>query len=129
MTTLIAMLSSGKGTWSEVNNIMKSEKWDKIYLVCSEFAYENFEVDQNRATKLKFDIKNPQKSFEILSKFFKKEIKDFEIALNLSSGSGLEHMSVLSAVLKSGLGVRFIYFNMNQIKEFEIMKGSYESEE
>ena len=129
MATLIACVSSGKGTWAEVNNIMKSEKWDKIYLICSQFAYENFEVDLNKATKLKFDEKNPQKSFEILSNFFKKQIKEFEVALNLTSGIGMEHMGILSAILKAGLGVRFIYFDMNEIKEFEILEGSYESEE
>ena len=126
MSTLIACVSSGKGTWAEVNNIMKSEKWDKIYLVCSQFAYENFEVDLNKATKLKFDEKNPNKSFDILSKFFKKQIKDVEVALNLCSGTGIEHMGILSAVLKAGVGVRFIYYSMNEIKEFEILEGSYD---
>jgi len=125
MSTLIACMSSGKGTWGEVNSIIKNGNWDTIYLICSKFAYENFEISPSVALKLKFDEKNPQKSFEALSKFFKKSVKDFEVALNLTSGSGIEHMTILSSVLKSGLGVRFVYFHMNDIKEFEILDEKY----
>lgn len=129
MAYLIALLSSGKGTWAQVNSIMKSTEWEKIYLVCNDFAYTNFEVDPTIATKLKFDEKYPNKAFPILAKFFKKEIKGFEVALNLSSGTGAEHMMVTSAVLKAGLGLRFVYFDMNELKEFEILEGSYTTDE
>ena len=92
MTTLIALISSGKGTWLEVKNLINSSKWDKVYLIANDFSYKNFEIDQNIALKLKFDEKNLNESFNKLSTFFKNSIKDFEVALNLSSGSGMEHM-------------------------------------
>ena len=128
MTTLIAMLSSGKGTWAQVTQLLKFEKWNKVYLICNDFAYENFDIKPNQAMKLKFDEKNPNKSFNNLAKFFKKEVKDFEVALNLVSGSGIEHMAVLSAVLKSGLGIRFVYAHEMEVKEFEILEGQYEED-
>lgn len=129
MTTLIALLSSGKGTWSEVNCIITKQKWDKVYLICNSYAFENFDINPNIALKLKFDETNPAKSFENLSNFFKKEIKDFEVAVNITSGSGIEHMTVLSAILKSGLGMRFIYPHNNEVKEFEILDEKYIPEE
>ena len=43
-----------------------------------------------------------------ISKQLKNKIKDMEIALNLVSGSGKEHMAVLSAIMKLGLGFRLI---------------------
>ena len=119
MVSLIALLSSGKGTWGHVNSLMSCAKWDKIYLVCNDFAFENFE--SKGAVKLKFDEKNPIESMNKLAKFFKKEIKDFEVAINLSSGNGLEHMAVLSSVLKSGLGIRLVYCENKELKEFEIL--------
>lgn len=129
MTSLIAILSSGKGTWGQVNSLMKLEKWDKIYLICNDFAFENFDVDKNKCVKLRFDEKNPNESFNKLAKFFKKEVNDLEVALNISSGTGIEHMAVLSAVLKSGLGIRFVYADRDEIKEFEILEGNYDIEE
>lgn len=129
MVNLIALLSSGKGTWGSVNSLIKSENWDKIYLICNDFAFKTFDIDPNKAIKLKYNEKDHQKSFENLSKFFKKEIKDFEVALNISSGSGMEHMAVLSAILKSGLGIRFVYSKNSEVKEFEILKEKFIPEE
>lgn len=129
MSTLIALLSSGKGTWAQVNALIKYTKWEKIYLICNDFAYETFEIDPSIATKLKFDEKHPNDAFPKLAKFFKKEIKDFEVALNLSSGTGQEHMMVTSAVLKAGLGLRFVYCEHSELKEFEILEGVYTRDE
>ncbi len=121
MVALIAMVSSGKGTWGQISALLSNQKWDKVYLLCNDFSYEKFEISPDKALKLKFDENLPEQSFKKLAEFFKKEIKDFEVALNLSSGTGMEHMIVLSSVLKAGLGVRFVYAKEKEIKEFEIL--------
>lgn len=126
MTSLIAILSSGKGTWAQVLSLIKAESWDKIYLICNDFANENFKIDMQNVIKLKINEKDPSRSVDALAKFFKKDVKDFEVAVNLFSGSGLEHMAVLSAILKSGLGIRLVYSQNNQLKEFEIMESFVE---
>jgi hypothetical protein len=125
MTSLIAVLSSGKGTWGHVNSLMKLGEWDRVYLVCSEFAYDNFDVDKNKVVKLKIDEKNTQKSVRVLANFFKKEIKDFEVGLNLVSGTGVEHMIVLAAVLRAGLGVRLLLPKNNEIEELKLLDEDY----
>ena len=124
MNILVALISSGKGTWNQVSQLIKANNWNHVYLVCNDFGYSNFNVDLNKVTKLRFDESNLEESFNKLAKFFKSNIDEFEIALNLYSGSGIEHMALLSAVLKSGLGVRFIYFD-NGIKEFSILDNDY----
>ena len=125
MTSLIAIVSSGKGTWQQVSSLIKNKKWTKVYLICNQFAYENFNIDANLALKLRIDEDNPQNNIKALSTFFKKEIKDFEVAINLISGSGMEHMAILSAILKSGLGIRLVYVQNNQVKEFELLDEKY----
>jgi hypothetical protein len=125
MTSLIVMLSSGKGTWGYVNSLLKLEKWDRIYLVCNNFSYENFDVQSQRIIKLKIDEKNIEKSVRILSSFLKKDVKDFEVAINLTSGSGDEHMILMGAVLRSGLGMRFVYSENNEAKEIELLDEKY----
>lgn len=130
MTTLVALISSGKGTWAQVLSLISAQKWDKVYLICSEFAHENFQMDPLKATKLKIDETKPEQSYKQLAEFFKKEVKDFEVALNLFSGSGMEHMIVLDAILKAGLGIRMVYIDaQKQVKEFELLEQKFSMEE
>ena len=124
MVSLIVILSSGKGTWAQVNSLIKCAKWDRVYFVCNDYSFENY--DSKGAIKLKFDPKNPIKSMDVLSKFFKKEIKDFEVAINLYSGDGVEHMAVISSVLKAGLGMRFVYELNGEMKEFELLDQKFD---
>ena len=126
MATLIAMVSSGKGTWKQVSDLIDSYKWDKVYLIASDFAYENFKIDPNKALKLKFDENNLNDSFNKISNFFKGSIKDFEVAINLYSGTGMEHMALVSAVLRSGLGIRFVYLENKELKEFKLLDTDFE---
>lgn len=130
MVSLVALLSSGKGTWAQVNVLLKNEEWDKVYLICNDYAFKNFEVDQNKATKLFFNEQKPIDSIPKIAEFFKTEVKDFEVAVNLSSGTGIEHMAVLSAILKSGLGLRFVYPDKhNEVKEIELLEEKFVPEE
>ena len=84
-----------------------------------------FDVDQNKVFKIKIDENNVSKSLRVLSGFFKKDVKDLEVALNLYSGSGVEHMITLSSILKAGLGVRFVHLENNEVKELEILDEDY----
>jgi len=44
-------------------------------------------------------------------------IKGFEVALNIVSGNGKEHMAILSALLKLGVGIRLMAVTKEGIKE------------
>lgn len=121
MTSLVAVLSSGKGTWGQVSNLITKGDWTRVYLICSDYSYDNFDVDRNKVIKLKIDENRPEKSINALSSFFRKEVKDFEVALNMVSGTGMEHMALMSAILKAGLGIRMVYWDELQVKEMEIL--------
>ena len=47
----------------------------------------------------------------------KEKIVDTEVALNMASGSGKEHMALISAVLKLGVGIRMVAPSEKGIKE------------
>lgn len=108
MTSLIACLTTGKGSWAMVNELINSTDWEKVYLITNNFGKEKFTTKKNS----EFVLINPDASAEdIKNEVFsqlKGKIKDTEVALNFFSGSGKEHMSVLSAVLNLGLGVRLV---------------------
>lgn len=118
MPTLIACLSTGKGTWAEVTKIAQSQEWNKVFLITNQFGKENYTPGKN--TELVLVDSFPDTPTTIITDQIKKQLKDkiadFEVALNLTSGSGKEHMAVLEAVLQLGLNFRLITVNRNNVE-------------
>ena len=103
---LIALLSTGKGTWAQVSGLMKYGEWDNIIILGSEFAkqftseakFEFIKVDLDKKLK---DLK------EDFSKKIKGKIGGTEVALSIASGDGKEHMALISALINLPVGIRF----------------------
>lgn len=103
---LIALLSTGKGTWAQVSGLMNHGDWDKIVLVGSDFA-KDFKHEKNfEFIKIDLDKKLKDLRDEILTKL-KGKFNGTEVALSIASGNGKEHMAVISALLNIPVGVRF----------------------
>ena len=104
---LVALLSSGKGTWGQVAGLVKRGEWDNIILIGTEFA-EKFELDKNHefikinSNERMIDLKDD------LMKKLKGKINDTEVALSIASGDGKEHMALISALLSLPVGIRFV---------------------
>ena len=120
MATLIALLSSGKGTWGHVNSLIQVEKWDKIILFCNDFAYKEFNVKDTQTLKLQIDEKKPQEYIEKIASILRKEVNDLEVALNLVSGTGYEHMIVLGGIIRAGLGFRLVACEHKELIEYKL---------
>lgn len=104
---LIALLSSGKGTWGQVAGLVNRGEWDNIILIGSEFA-EKFSIDKNHDF-VRVDTNQPL--LELKKEFsdkLKNKIKGVEVALSIASGEGKEHMALISALLSVPVGVRFV---------------------
>ena len=103
---LVALLSSGKGSWAQVSGLMKHGEWDKIIVLGDDFAqkfahekkFEFIRIDLNKRIK---DLRN-----ELLSKL-KGKINGTEVALSIASGEGKEHMALISALINLPVGIRF----------------------
>ena len=117
MTSLIACLTSDSGTWEHVKRVIEQGEWEKIFLIVDNNAADNFSCSKD-IDFIKIDSKKllPDLSKEIKQALYGK-IKDFEVAVNFISGSGKEHMAMMSAVLKLGLGVRLVVLTKDGIKE------------
>ena len=104
---LIALLSTGKGTWGQVSGLMKKGEWEKITLLGSSFA-KDFSVPEVPFDFIEVDLSKPllQLKKEFISKL-KGKIDSIEVALSIASGSGKEHMALQSALLNLPVGVRF----------------------
>lgn len=117
MPTLLACLSTGKGTWSEVSRLLQARHWTSVFLVTNQFGSENFTARQEGVNLIvvSFDADIITLTEEI-RKQLKSKINDFEIALNLASGAGKEHMALLEAVLELGLNFRLVSLVNNQLE-------------
>lgn len=117
MTFLIVSLGTGKGTWAHVLKLVNSEEWEKIFFVCDPHFSGKFKTDKLHEF-VEIDIKKSLKELsEQIRKKLDGKIADTEVALNLISGTGKEHMAILSAILKLGLGVRFIAWTGEKSEE------------
>lgn len=104
---LIALLSSGQGTWAQVSGLMKYAEWDKIILLGDEFSkkfthekkFEFVKIDLNKRI---FELR------EELSKKLKGKFEGMEVACSIASGRGKEHMALISALINLPIGIRFV---------------------
>ena len=104
---LVALLSSGKGTWGQVSGLMKRGEWEKVTIVGSSFA-KDFTVPEVPFDFIEVDLnKNLVQLKKEISKKLEGRIKSLEVALSIASGSGKEHMALLSSLLSIPVGVRF----------------------
>lgn len=128
MPTLLACLSTGKGTWTEVNQLLNAQQWTKVFLITNDFGKQNYTVRQENVELV---LLPEQKVFEVmdvpslvqhLKEKFNGKITDFEVALSLISGTGKEHMALLEAVMELGLNFRLVTAKNNQMHALGLEK-------
>ena len=117
MTELIACLSTGKGTWGHVSRLLEDEQWKKVYLLTNEFGKENFTANE-KTELIVIDMNQELQGLrEQIHKSLKERVKGTEIGLNIVSGTGKEHMALVSAALKLGVGIRLVALTQNGVEE------------
>ena len=107
MTELIACLSTGKGTWGHVNRLIEDIQWEKVILFTNAYGKENFGASKNTEVVVVDAEQGLKELRDVMLKELKNRVKSTEIAVNFISGTGREHMALMAAALKLGVGVRF----------------------
>jgi hypothetical protein len=103
---LVALLSSGKGTWAQVSGLMKYGEWDNIILIGDDFAKDFKHEKPFEFIKVDLNGKIKELRDEISQKL-KGKISSIEVALSIASGEGKEHMALISALINFPVGIRF----------------------
>jgi ERCC4-related helicase len=104
---LIALLSTGKGTWAQVSGLINHGDWEKVIILGDEFAKDRFLSEKKfEFIKVSLDKKLKDLKEEFLTKL-KGKLKSTEVALSLASGDGREHMALISALINLPVGIRF----------------------
>jgi hypothetical protein len=103
---LIALLSTGKGSWAQVSGLMKYSEWDKIIILGNDFAKDFKHEKEFEFIKIDLDKKLKDLRDEF-SKKLKGKIDGTEVALSIASGDGKQHMALISALINLPVGIRF----------------------
>ncbi len=117
MTELIACLSPEGSMWRHVARLINEHDWDAVFLIADDAGKVNFKADKN-IEFIVVDFKKPV--FELIEDIkngLKGRIKGIEVAVNIVSGNGKQHMALMSSLLKIGLGIRFVAVTKEGIKE------------
>lgn len=114
---LVACLSTGKGTWGHVNRLIDDGKWEKVILITNDYGKENFNASENTelvAVNLKQGLRELR---DEMHDKLKSKIKGTEVTVNVISGTGREHMALISALLKLGVGIRLYALTQDGVEE------------
>ena len=103
---MVALLSSGKGSWAQVSGLMKHGEWDKVIIIGDDFARKF--VHEKKFDFINVDLGKRLRDLrdELLGKL-KGRINGTEVALSIASGEGKEHMALISALINLPVGIRF----------------------
>lgn len=114
---LVALLSTDKGSLGQISGLIRKGEWEKIILIGEENT-KKF----NQEKKANFITINFNQSLKDLREEFLKKLQNKlrgpEIALSIASGSGKEHMALISALLRLPVGIHFVALTKEGIMEF-----------
>ncbi len=116
MTDLVVCLGTGK-TQIHVAELIEKEQWGRIFVIAEEAEKESLKVSK----KVELIIIDSRKPLAELTNEIKRKLKDrisgLDVAVNFFSGSGKEHMALVSAVLQLGFGIRLVAAAQEGIRE------------
>ena len=116
MADLIVCLVTGKAQ-IHASELIEQEKWNRIFVIAEESEKNNLKVSKN----VEFIIIDSRKTLSELTKEIKSKlagkISGLDVAVNFFSGTGKEHMAMVSAVLQLGFGIRLVAATQGGVKE------------
>lgn len=116
MATLIVLATTGKGSWNRLFKLLNVFDWEKVLVITNKFGYEKLEFKESKVEKIEINFNAPYDYVveEIIEKLRKYDLRD--VALNISSGEGKEHVSLIVALIKLGVSIQFVDVEDNELK-------------
>jgi hypothetical protein len=111
---LVAFLGKDKENWGQVKALVSKGQWENVVIVKNKDA-EEFEIENAQIVKIDSEKPLVELKEDLIDKL-KSRLNDFEVALSVASGSGKEHMAILSALLTMPVGVRMVVFTKDGVQ-------------
>jgi hypothetical protein len=112
---LVCFQGIDKQNYAQLNALVKRGNWEKVIILKNKSA-ENFSPQDSQTISINSDLPLQELKTEIIEKLKPKIGKDFEVALSIASGSGKEHMAVISALLSIPVGIRLVAFTKKGVE-------------
>ncbi|MEK6910337.1 MAG: hypothetical protein AABW82_01035 [Nanoarchaeota archaeon] len=111
----VAFIGEDKENWGQITALLNRLEYDRAIIVKS--SEEEFAVNE-KCTVVKIDSKKPLLELKdnLQSKLKPLLSGDFEVSLSLASGSGKEHMALVSALLNVPVGIRLVVYTKDGIQ-------------
>jgi hypothetical protein len=111
----VAFIGEDKENWGQITALLNRLEYEKAIIVKN--AGEDFSVNE-RCKVIQVDSK---KTLSELKENIQSKLKpllsgDFEVSLSLASGSGKEHMALLSALLNVPVGIRLVVYTKDGVQ-------------
>jgi hypothetical protein len=112
---LVAFLGDDRETWGQVTGLINKGIWEKIILVKTKDAKPY--ASPKEADSIIIDSSKPLVDLkkELLEKL-KGKFSGFDVHLSIASGTGKEHMALISALLTIPVGIRLVVFTKNGVE-------------
>ena len=91
--------------------------FEKVYLITNEYGKENYTADAKTELIAVNSSQGLKELRDEIRAVLKEKIKGMEVAVNFVSGTGKEHMAFMSALLKLGVGIRFMALTKDGVEE------------
>ena len=112
---LVAFLGDDKETWGQVTGLINRGEWEKIILVKSKTSDEY--ISSKDADIITVDTSKPLVDLkDDMIKKLRPKFSGFDVHVSIASGTGKEHMALISALLPVPVGVRLVVFTKNGVE-------------
>ncbi len=113
---LVAFLGEDKENWGQISALLNRMELDRAVIIknkeVSEFSVnDNCDIISVNSNQSLLELKK-----EIIDKLKPKISGDFEVALSIASGTGKEHMALISALLCIPVGIKLVVFTKNGVE-------------
>ncbi|HLC53640.1 MAG TPA: hypothetical protein VJK03_03775 [Candidatus Nanoarchaeia archaeon] len=113
---LVAFVGADKENWGQITALINRSEAERVILVENE-KVEGFPVTE-RCEVVGVDSRLPLLMLkeQLLDKLRKLLSGDFEVAVTLASGTGKEHMALISALLSIPVGIRLVVYTKDGVQ-------------
>jgi hypothetical protein len=118
MTDLVACLSTGKGTWTNVLKLANRQDFVNVFLVVNAWTKENLKMTKPNVKTILINQEDKTEAIrDSIIKQLQGKIMDLEVAVNMESGTGKEHSAMITALMQLGLALRFVELDGDNLVE------------
>lgn len=112
----VAFVGEDKETWGQISALLNRLEYESAVLIMNSRA-EGFPVPE-KAKVVEIDGSMPliEMKDRLIQKLKPILKGDFEVSLSIASGSGKEHMAVVSALLNIPVGIKLVVYTKEGIQ-------------